>query len=66
MKHRFSDVQSIRGAHNAPGTGFYLYDSHGQPSVSFVFEDQQTAADALKKMRNALTGAVYVENLPRI
>jgi hypothetical protein len=66
VKHRFSDVQSIRGAHNAPGTGFYLYDSQGQPSVSFVFEDQQTAADALQKMRNALTGAVYVENLPRI
>ena len=66
MKHRFSDVQRIRDAHNVPGTGFYLYDSNGQPSVSFVFEDQQTAADALEKMRNALTGAVYVENLPRI
>ena len=65
MKPRFSDVQSIRGAHNAPGTGFFLYDSNGQPSVSFVFEDQQTAADALEKMRNALKGAVYVENLPR-
>jgi hypothetical protein len=52
VKHRFSDVQSIRGAHNAPGTGFYLYDSNGQPSVSFVFDDQQTAADALEKMRN--------------
>ena len=66
MKHRFSNVRSIRGAHNAPGTGFYLYDSQGQPSVSFVFKDQQTAADALEKMRSALTGAVYVENLPRI
>jgi hypothetical protein len=65
VKPRFSDVQSIRGAHNTPGTGFFLYDSNGQPSVSFVFEDQQTAADALEKMRNALTGAVYVENLPR-
>ena len=66
MKHRFGDVASIRGAHNAPGHGFYLYDSQGQPSASFVFEDQQTAADALDKMRHALTGAVYVENLPRI
>ena len=66
MKHRFSNVRSIRGAHNAPGTGFYLYDSQGQPSVSFVFKDQQTAADALEKMRSALTGAMYVENLPRI
>jgi hypothetical protein len=66
VKHWFSDVHSIRGAHNAPGTGCYLYDSNGQPSVSFVFEDQQTATDALEKMRHALTGAVYVENLPRI
>jgi hypothetical protein len=66
VKARFSDVRSIRGAHNAPGIGFFLYDSNGQPSVSFVFEDQQTAADALEKMRNALTGAVFVENLPRI
>ena len=65
MKHRFSDVQSIRGAHNAPGIGFYLYDSQGQPSVSFVFEDQQVAADALEKMRNALTRAAYVEMLAR-
>jgi hypothetical protein len=65
MKHRFSNVHSIRGGHNAPGTGFILYDSHGQPSVSFVFEDQQTAADALERMRNALAGAVYVEMLAR-
>jgi hypothetical protein len=36
VKHRFSNVQSIRDAHNAPGTGFYLYDSHGQPSVSLT------------------------------
>jgi hypothetical protein len=65
VKYWFSEVHSIRGAHNAPGTGFVLYDSHGQPSVSFVFEDQQVAADALEKMRNALTRAAYVEMLAR-
>jgi hypothetical protein len=65
VKHWFSEVHSIRGAHNAPGTGFVLYDSHGEPSVSFVFEDQQIAADALDKMRNALASAVYVEMLAR-
>jgi hypothetical protein len=65
MKHRFSDVHSVRSAHNAPGTGFVLYDSHGNPGVSFVFKDQQTATDTLEKMRKDLTDVVYVERLAR-
>ena len=65
MKHQFSNVHSIRGAHNVPSTSFVLYDSNGKPSVSFVFKDRQTATDALEKMRNSLTDAVYVELLAR-
>ena len=65
MTYWFSDVHSIRGAHNAPGIGFVLSNSNGKPSVSFVFEDQEAATDALEKMRNALTGVVYVELLAR-
>jgi hypothetical protein len=65
VQHRFSEVHSTRGAHNAPGIGFVLYDSNGKASVSFVFKDQQTATDALEKMRNGLVDAMYVELLAR-
>ena len=47
VKPRFSDVQSIRGAHNAPGTGFFLYDSNGRPLEGLEYRGVVHAARSL-------------------